>query len=190
MEEYKVCFEKYEISNFGNLRKKLNNGNYKIIQGSILKTGGGYKYFQIIRDGKRINKLFHHLVAYCFIGARNNGLIIDHIDRNPLNNKVENLRYVSQQINCQNTNKYRNDLLEQDKIKRRNILQKERDNKKRRDNGINQRAEKGTGCILKRKDSKTDKWIAQITIDKKKYSKTFNSINEAQQYLNTIKMVI
>jgi hypothetical protein len=110
MEEWKIVFEKYEISNFGNCRKKLNNGNYKIVKGSLLSSTASktYKirYFQLIRDGKRINYLFHHLVAKCFIGERPEGLVIDHIDRDSLNNNVSNLRYITQKENMINTNKY------------------------------------------------------------------------------------
>lgn len=78
----------------------MYGGGYKDVKGSILH--GGYKYFQIQRDKKRINKLFHHLVAEYFIGLRPDGLVIDHIDRNKLNNSVTNLRYVTQKENCNN----------------------------------------------------------------------------------------
>lgn len=114
MEEYKKIFEDYEISNFGNCRK-----NGKIIKGSIQNRG--YKYFQVQRDGKRINKLFHHLVAEAFIGKRPNKYVIDHIDRNKLNNNINNLRYVTQQENMINTDKYRTDILTTDKKIRHNI---------------------------------------------------------------------
>ena len=107
-EEYKICFENYEISNLGNCRKKLiNTGNYIEIKGSIMNRG--YKYFQVQRDGKRINKLFHHLVAKCFISERPNNLVIDHIDRNKLNNNVSNLRYITQEENMRNTDNYMSD---------------------------------------------------------------------------------
>lgn len=39
-EEYKTCFENYEISNLGNVRRKLKNGEYRNIKGSILNRGG------------------------------------------------------------------------------------------------------------------------------------------------------
>lgn len=108
MEEWKVCFENYEISNLGNCRRKKKNGEYLTINGSIQSRG--YRYFQVQREGKRINKLFHHLVAEQFICERPNGLVIDHIDRNPLNNNVSNLRYITQEENLHNTSRYRTDL--------------------------------------------------------------------------------
>jgi len=123
MEEWKCCFENYEISNLGNCRRKLISGDYKIIGGSILNRG--YRYFQINRNGKRTNYLFHHLVAEQFIGERPEGLVIDHIDRDKLNNNISNLRYVSQNINMRNTDKYLEHIQETDPKKRAIIRTKE-----------------------------------------------------------------
>jgi len=110
MEEYKKFFEDYEISNLGNCRKKLKDGTYKELKGSI--NNRGYRYIQLSRNKKRINFLFHHQVAYCFIGERPEKLVIDHIDRNKLNNKVENLRYITHVENVRNCAKYREDIKE------------------------------------------------------------------------------
>jgi len=123
-EEWKNCIEDYEISNFGNCRKKMKNGVYKNIKGSVLvEKAGGYRYFQLNRDGKRHNYKFHHLVAKYFIGERLNNLVIDHIDRNKLNNNVNNLRYVTQKENCFNYDRV-NTTIPQDDPKRKNKLHK------------------------------------------------------------------
>jgi hypothetical protein len=53
----------------------------------------GYKILCINRK----NYLVHRVIAYLFLGLNidNPKEIIDHIDRNPSNNKIENLRIVS-----------------------------------------------------------------------------------------------
>ena len=105
MEEvYKKCIEDYEISNYGNVRRLLKNGSYKILNCSIQNRG--YKYFQMKRDNKSKNYLIHQLVAEHFIGPRPENLDIDHIDRNKLNNNFNNLRYVSHLENMRNTDRY------------------------------------------------------------------------------------
>ena len=100
MENWKPWKENYEISNVGNVRRLLTDGSYKSLRCSIMNKG--YKYFQQTRQGKRLNHLVHQLVAELFIGPRPEGLVIDHIDRNKLNNNVENLRYLTQAENMRN----------------------------------------------------------------------------------------
>jgi len=121
-EEWKICFESYEISNHGRCRRRLKSGEYTHLDGSI--SNRGYLYFQVQRNGKRLNKLFHHMVARYFIGCRPEGLVIDHIDRDKTNNDVRNLRYVTQKQNMCNTSRYRHDL-PLDPIDRRRAMQLE-----------------------------------------------------------------
>lgn len=136
MEEFKKCFETYYVSNFGNVRRLLHNGTYRVINCSV--NNRGYKYFQVQRQGKRMNKLVHHLVAQVFIGERPNNDEIDHIDRNKQNNRVENLRYVSHRINLQNTDRYRADVAAQDRNERARVFSAEYHNRNR--DKINRRA--------------------------------------------------
>jgi hypothetical protein len=121
-EEFKICFESYEVSNFGNVRRKLLNGEYKMLKCSIQNRG--YRYFQTNRDKKRINYLIHHLVAKLFIGDRPDNLVIDHIDRNRLNNNVSNLRYITQKENTHNTDRFIVDIKEEDTKIRNKLLTK------------------------------------------------------------------
>jgi len=122
MEEFKNCIYDYEISNFGNVRRKLLNGNYKYVNGSI--NNRGYKYFQVMREKKRINFLYHQLVAKCFIGDRPDELVVDHIDRNKLNNNIENLRYITQSDNMKNTDNYISEIQETDPKVRKQLVDK------------------------------------------------------------------
>lgn len=128
MEEYRNCFEDYEISNLGNLRKKLKTGDYKIVNGSILNRG--YKYLQINRNKKRTNMLFHHMVCKAFIGDRPENMVIDHIDRNSLNNNVNNLRYITQKENCRNTDRYITDIPDDIENRKYHLDKRYRENNK------------------------------------------------------------
>jgi|688.fasta_scaffold895793_1 hypothetical protein len=178
VEEYKICFEKYEISNFGNCKK-----DGKIIKGSI--NNRGYRYFQVIRDGKRINNLFHHMVAYQFLGVRPDDLVIDHIDRNKLNNNVSNLRYISFQDNIKNCDRYRNDILETDKRLRGNILSQERYVRALHKNGKTVSYSKRGNGMIKQRSNKT--WRAIIIVKKIKYDKTCDTFENAQLFISNVK---
>ena len=169
-----MAFENYEISNLGNCKK----GN-KLIEGSI--NNRGYKYIQLQRNGKRLNLLFHHLVAKCFLGERPEKLVIDHIDQNKLNNTYTNLRYVTQKENLHNTKKYRNDILETDLLKRKHILEKESRIRSGKNRGL--RREKGTGSIQKRESGT---YRATMTINGIKHYGKFKTKEEAEKFLNNI----
>ena len=130
MEEWRPAFECYEISSYGNLRRRMRTNEYREVQGSIIGSTG-YRYFQLQRDGKRLNFFFHQLVAAAFLGIRPEGHVIDHIDRNKLNNAVANLRYCTPRENCKNTSRYLAHIEEDDPEKRRKLVKKEWHNKNR-----------------------------------------------------------
>jgi hypothetical protein len=175
-EEYRVCFENYEISNLGNCRKKLPDGNFLEIKGSI--NNRGYRYFQINRSNKRTNYHIHQEVAYQFLGERPENMVIDHKDRNKLNNCVENLHYTTQKGNMKNQDRYRSDILETDKLVRHNIISRESDRRTGRFKGV--RREKGTGSVAK----KNNKFYGIITKDKiRKSSLAFDTKEEAENWL-------
>jgi len=123
IEEYRGCFDNYEISNFGNCRKKLKNGDYKSVKGSLLNTG--YRYFQTKKQYIKKNHLIHTLVAKHFIGDRPDTYVIDHIDRIRDNNNVNNLRYITQQENVRNSSKFRTDIIPCDRKSRNKIFKAE-----------------------------------------------------------------
>ena len=179
MEEFRKCFESYEVSNLGNCRRLTKRGEYIEIKGST--NNRGYKYFQVQREGKRVNKLIHQMVALCFLGERPEGCVVDHIDRNKLNNALENLRYTSYSNNSKNSSWYRSDVGETDKKKRRNILQSEYYYQK---NGPPKMRKRGTGHLCKRSCSS---WTAVFTHQKKKYEKSFSTREEGEVFLQEVR---
>ena len=93
----------YKIYPNGDVERYYKNGNIKILKHSI--DGKGYKYVQLCKNGKKKNHKIHRLLAIYFIKNPNpiDFLVVDHIDRNPLNNNLENLRWTTQSINCRNS---------------------------------------------------------------------------------------
>jgi hypothetical protein len=97
------------ISNLGRLKYFNRKIKQWIIKNPYL-TSNTQTYpsydFNLLSYG-RFNRAVHKLVATCFIGKKNEGdIVIDHIDGNPLNNRVNNLQYISR---CDNTKKAYND---------------------------------------------------------------------------------
>jgi len=69
----------------------------RLLKPSINKPG--YEYLNLRVDGKTKNFSVHRLVAEAFIGKIPEGMVIDHINSNKLDNSSVNLRIVSRQIN-------------------------------------------------------------------------------------------
>lgn len=92
--EWKVIdkFKNYAVS---------TNGEVKNIKtGRILKpydNGTGYCKVDLYNGGIKSKCRIHRLVAEAFIPNPDNKPTVDHIDRNPKNNTVENLRWATQE---------------------------------------------------------------------------------------------
>ena len=77
----------------------------------FLKPGtnlGGYKYIGLWKNGKVRNHLLHRLVALYYIPNPENKREVDHKDRDPNNNHVDNLRWVTKLENNQNKGDFKN----------------------------------------------------------------------------------
>ena len=67
-------------------------------------NGCGYLSLILHNKGKAKMHSVHSLVAQAFLGDRPEGMVIDHIDGNRLNNHYTNLRYCTQSDNLNNPN--------------------------------------------------------------------------------------
>ena len=96
----------YIISNFGEVFSTKRGS------GKQLKANprNGYLSIGLYKNGKGKNHTIHALVGNAFIGLRNGEITFDHIDRDKLNNRADNIRLATkleQNINqgMYNTNK-------------------------------------------------------------------------------------
>lgn len=89
---------KYQISNLG-IVKSIRYKKERILKQS--PNSGGYNHVSLGLDGIKKTKTIHQLVAVAFLGHTPNGykLVIDHIDGDVSNNKLNNLQLITQREN-------------------------------------------------------------------------------------------
>lgn len=99
----------YSVSNLGRIKSLdrciLNNGNIQHKKERILKPHkqkGGHLLVVLCKNGKVYPRLVHRLVAIAFLPNEENKPIVDHKDTDPANNRVDNLKWVTQKENCLN----------------------------------------------------------------------------------------
>ena len=104
----------YQASNLGRVKslarwRRNGNGGY-ITKEKILSNkcdSSGYYLMNLYKDGKMKNYRMHQLVAMAFLGHNPNGfnLLVDHIDNDKLNNRVDNLQITTNRHNSSKNRK-------------------------------------------------------------------------------------
>ena len=94
-------YETYMVSSYGNV-KSLNyrmSGKEKLLKPGI---SHGYYFVILYKNGKRKNFDIQMLVAMAFLGhvPCGNKLVVDHINSNPLDNRLQNLQIITHRKNC------------------------------------------------------------------------------------------
>lgn len=96
MEKWKEIkgFENYEVSDKGNVRRVQTKHVLK-----QYKAKDGYYCVELYKCGKRFLLRVNRVVYQAFVGEFVDGLVIDHIDGNKLNNNASNLQQIDNRAN-------------------------------------------------------------------------------------------
>ena len=95
--------EFYDLKNYEGLYQINKNGEIKNKYNKFMKPNTNKGYLRIgLTKYKQKFYYIHRLLAIQFIENPNEYKLIDHIDNNPLNNDLENLRWITNSGNNRN----------------------------------------------------------------------------------------
>jgi hypothetical protein len=92
-------YKGYTVSSYGYVLSKQNKT--KLAPNASYSANGNYGKLRLSENGKIEQVYIHRLIAKLFIGAVN-GMHVDHIDGDIMNNNVNNLRIVTCEENLNN----------------------------------------------------------------------------------------
>ncbi len=100
----------YQVSNLGNVRS-LNYRKQGFVKNLYLKHHpDGYRQVELFKNGTKRMITVHRLVAEAFVPNRNGYDVVNHLNENKADNRVENLEWIDFAGNVRySKNKHRNE---------------------------------------------------------------------------------